>query len=115
MTKTRIDEALTKKLIKAVRHIPDRQKEQAVKSLVENLQLLYPVLPVVVILINSVLDELPTATQKWIFSQARNLVAEGSHIIQVPTNLAYVIRLLSRDMSEETEVILVRLYESPVN
>jgi len=108
--KSRIHQALTRKLVNAIQHVDSQQKSGAVVSLVDNLEALYPVMPAVVMTIKSVLPELDDPTKELIFSRLRHLLSVGSYVLTVPAHLAYAVRLIAYDTSEETDELLVRVY-----
>jgi Reverse transcriptase (RNA-dependent DNA polymerase) len=110
MQKTRVQEGLTRKLIKAVAHIDDSAKNPAVLSLLENLHVLYPIFTTVMILLISIIDELGNDTRERVFSKLRELIETKSYICQVPVNLAFAMRVLSFDNSHETETVLINLF-----
>jgi hypothetical protein len=56
MGKSRVDERLIRQLIKSIRFMAPEVREAAVLSLVKNVEVLYPVFPTVVIVINSLLS-----------------------------------------------------------
>ncbi|MEW6386741.1 MAG: RNA-directed DNA polymerase [Thermodesulfobacteriota bacterium] len=110
MQKTRISESLTRKLVQAVAHIPPSTRDRAVISLIENLQVLYPIFPTVMIVIRGILSELSNDAKRLIFSKLRELINTGSYICSVPINLSYAIRVLSDDNSDETDATLIKVY-----
>lgn len=115
LSKSRIDESLSKRLLSALKHLKPAVQNDAVKSLTHSLDLLYPVFPSVMLLCRGLLDNLETSTRESLFEQIRSLISSNSYITQVPTNLSYALRLLSEDPSEETEIILSNLYKQPLN
>jgi DNA-binding transcriptional ArsR family regulator len=110
MQKTRVQEGLTRKLIKAIAHIDERAKNPAVLSLLENLHILYPIFTTVMILLVSIIENLNEDTRKIIFSKLRELLESKSYICQVPVNLAFAIRVLSHDNSDETDTVLINVF-----
>lgn len=110
MQKTRISEGLTRKLVKAIAHINDRMKDSAILSLMDNLNILYPIYPTVMILLISIVNNLHSKTKKNVFEVLRNLIESNSHICKIPVNMAYTIRVLSFDNSEETDSIFINLF-----
>lgn len=115
LLKSRIDEGLTRRLLSAIRHIPDVTKNQAIASMMQSLEVLYPVFPAVMILIRGVIDELEKETRDNVFIQLRSLIKNSSYITQVPANMSFALRVLALDSSEETEAILARLFREPLN
>lgn len=113
--KTRIDESLTRKLIRAIKFLEPKIRNQAVISLTDSFPVLYPVFSSVMILIKSIIDDIDKSTRTAVFQSIRNLIKQGSYITRVPANLAFAIRVLAHDDSEETDAILAALYKEPVN
>jgi hypothetical protein len=110
MQKSRIQDGLTRKLIKAIGHIDEYAKNPAVLSLLENLHILYPIFPTVMILLVSIIDALSDDTKEKVFSKLRELIETKSYICQVPVNLAFAMRVLSYDNSHETDTVLINLF-----
>ena len=110
MQKTRISEGVTKKLIKAIGHIDNSVKNPAILSLLENIHVLYPVFPTVMILLKSVIDDLENVTRDKVFSSLITLIDEDSYLCKVPVNLSYAIRILSHNDSDETDSVLIKIF-----
>lgn len=112
--KSRIDEVLIRQLIKSIRFIgTPESRNQALLSIVRNIDKLYPVFPTVSIMLRRLLDDMEPATRIEVFSYIRELVKNHSHIILVPTNLTFAIRILAHDTSEDVEPLLIALHNSP--
>jgi len=112
MQKTHIQEGLTKKLLKAIIHLNEKAKNIAVSSLLENFNVLYPVFPTVMLLLKNIVNNLNVELQKKVFNKIRDLINSESFICKVPINLAYAIRVLAKDNSEETENILNTIFSA---
>jgi hypothetical protein len=110
LAKSRIDEGLTRRLVGAIKHLGRESKSEAVLSLIGSMDLLYPVFPSVMLLCRSLVDELDSAIADQLFSKLRSLITTNSYITQVPANLAFALRVLALDKSEETEVLLADVY-----
>jgi hypothetical protein len=115
LRKSRIDEALTKQLVKSLKYLESDVLDSAVDSLFMNLHSLFPVFPTVAIVVKQVLDDLGEPVQKRVFATLRSLIQAETHVLQVPSNLAFAVRLLAHDPSEESEVILSRVYDNSSN
>lgn len=111
--KSRIDEPLTRKLVRAIRFLPPQIRDGAMLSVAQNIETLFPIFPTIAILQRQLLDDLTPTTRERIFSSLRQLVQNNSHVALVPANMAYIVRLLAHDPSEEADVLLVELYERP--
>ena len=113
--KTRIDEALTKQLVKSLKFLDKRTQSAAVESLVSNLDILHPVFPTVSVILKSLLPSFAEDTAASVFAQIRAQIREQSHTFQVPTNLAFAIRLLADDPSEEASDLFAKIYSDTDN
>ncbi len=111
MQKTRISESITRKLVKAIKLLPPVSQDQAIRSLVENFPVLYPIFPTVLMSIRDVLPDLDKTTRELVFYTIRRLISTSSFICSVPVNMAYAIRILSYDKSEESDTILINVYD----
>ena len=110
--KSRIHESLTKQLLRAIRHINEKQKNFATETLYENLSLLAPVFPSVILLTVALLDEMDGNIKSKCFTVVRNLIASDDHIVKVPVNMAYAVKLLSFDNSDESDEVLATSYSN---
>ena len=110
LRKSRIDEAITRQLIKSLRFVAPEVRDGAVLSLLQNLNVLYPVFPTVAILLRQLIPDLSDDTRIAVFDTVRDLITKRSHIVLVPTNLSYAIRLLAFDRAEDTDALLIDLY-----
>jgi hypothetical protein len=110
--KMRIDQPITKKLIRAVKHLSVPVQNAAAISLIENLPVLYPVFPTAMMVLRDIVSTLDARVQQRIFSGLRALVTDGSYILRVPTNMAFAVRVLKQDLSDETDEVLVRIYDT---
>lgn len=112
LRKTRIDEALTKQLIRSLRYLNHSTQADAVESLISNLNILHPIFPTVSTVVKAILPELSTNVSLSVFRCVRRLLEEQSYILQVPSNLAFAIRLLADDPSEEADNALIQIYNN---
>jgi hypothetical protein len=67
------------------------------------------------ILIRGIIESLTQDTRDETFRVIRGLISAGSYITQVPANMAYALRVLARDASEETDALLTALFKLPIN
>jgi hypothetical protein len=111
--KSRVDEVVVRQLLKSIRFIEADARNRALVSIVKNIEKLYPVFPTVSILLRRLLDDMEATTRSNVLACVRKLVSDRSHIIQVPTNLAFAIRLLAHDTAEEADALLIELHNSP--
>jgi hypothetical protein len=82
-------------------------------SLIRNLRILYPIFPTVAILLRKLLPDLSEDTRNEVFDVLRDLISQESHILMVPANLSFAIRIIAYDRAEETDVLLNEVYLRP--
>ena len=112
LVKSRVDESLTRRLVAALKHLSVSVQNDAVRSLLKNLELLYPIFPSVMNLCRGLLDVLDAKVKDELYRTLRHSIQVNSYVTQVPTNLAYALRTLAFDSSEETEILLARVYKN---
>lgn len=109
--KGHVDVGLTRRLVAALKYMPPMSKEQAVRSLLENLETLAPVLPHVMRAIRENVNELPDNTQNEVHSTIREMITSGHHLTKVEINLSYMLRVLSQRHFRENELLFIQLYD----
>ncbi len=109
--KARIDESMTRKLIKSIKYLDAPTRHQAVESLLDNIEVLYPLFAQIMMVIKAVYADLDANMQQKTQICLRSLIMEKSHITAVPTHLAYAIRVMAADNSVECDAILAQLYD----
>ncbi|WOD07821.1 RNA-directed DNA polymerase [Marinomonas sp. GJ51-6] len=122
ISKSRINQALTRRLINSVKYLSNYQRKAAIFSLFgqrddtkSNLDVLYPVFPSVMLLIRSIISDLDDESRDLIFDDLRALIIEESYITKVPINLMYAVRILAHDKSEEADFALIKAYKGQAN
>jgi hypothetical protein len=111
LTKSRIHISLSRKIVAAIRYITEPQRSDAVLSLIQNADLLYPIYANVLLTAKSLYDELRPDVQSKIIEHVRTLIKEQSHVLQTELNLGYAIRLLACQAGPENEEILNKVYD----
>lgn len=111
MGKSRIDQQLTKRLIRAVRFLDGELRDRAALSLIENVDVLYPVLPTAMMLFRSTWQDLSESARIAIIDVLRQRIRNNSYVLQVPVNLAFALRVLALDTSDETDEVLTQIYD----
>jgi len=115
MGKSRIDQQLTKRLIRAVRFLAPELRDRAALSLIENLEVLYPVIPTTMMLYRQIWEELSVDGRNTIVRVLRMRIKDHSYVLQVPVNLAFALRVLAYDTSDETDEVLTQIYAENAN
>ena len=110
LNKTRAHSPLMKQLIKAVKMLPEQQKNSATLSLLDNLESLFPLIPNVLILIKDIFDELDENTKIKVQEILRHNI-KSSYLFKIIPNIAYAIRILAKYQSTENKIFLTELYK----
>lgn len=113
LSKSRIHIALARKIVTTLRYLNSSQRDQAIISIVENADLLYPIFATVLLVARQVFEELSESTQAAVINLVVQLVRSGSHVLRVELNLAYAVRLLACRPSASVQETLVALHNSP--
>lgn len=122
ITKSRINQALTRRLINSVKYLSFAQKKAAIFSLFgqqdeskSNLDVLYPVFPSVMLLCRAIINDLDHEAKNLVFKDIRELIRSQSYITKVPINLMYAVRILAHDNSVEADLVLRSVFERDQN
>jgi Domain of unknown function (DUF4062)/Reverse transcriptase (RNA-dependent DNA polymerase) len=110
--KSRIDQAVTKKLIQMVKFQKPGARDRIVASLLDNLESLYPVFPTVMIVLKGVLPDLEERVQLRVFRLLRQMINDDPNVSRVSANQAFAVRVLAYDKSNKTAQILMNLYRT---
>ncbi|QEX20573.1 reverse transcriptase [Hypericibacter adhaerens] len=114
LSKSRIHIALAKKIVSAIQFLAPKQRDQAVLSLLDNADLLYPIFPATLTVIRQVYSDLSESTQLAVIERLLKLLHMGSHVLRVELVLAYAVRVLALHPSSGVQAALVKLYNNPV-
>jgi hypothetical protein len=109
--KSQIDESLTRKLIQSIKFINGENKQKAILTLMDNLEVLYPLFGQIMITLHGTYEDLSSETKTSIQKRIGELITNNSHITSVTTHLAYAIRLLAQDESFENDAVLTTIYK----
>jgi hypothetical protein len=119
LAKSRIHTALAKKVVAAIRYLEDQQqpeggrspKDQAVLSILENCDVMYPIFSSVLLMIDHVFEELSEKTRAEVVAGIQELIKQRSHVFRVDVHLAFAIRVLAHSNSPENQALLQQIYE----
>ena len=110
MAKSRIHEAITRKLIRSIKFLEPNVRATTMRSLVDNISVLAPVFPTVMRLLRELFFDLPGDIRLYISEQIRKLFSEDSGLLTLKLNISYALRVLAQDHSHENEALLSQLY-----
>lgn len=113
LEKTRIDAAVTKQAITALRVLDPGPRKAILFTLLQpdNLQTVAPIFPKLMMVLRGLYSELDVPTQDLIDNSLAHLVAAESHIIKVDLNLAYLVQVMRQRCTQRTEALFVRLFK----
>lgn len=112
LTKTQVHPSLARRLVSAIRFLDPTAKNGAARSLIDNIETLGPVFPNVMRALGDAFSDFDDATRHYVSEEVREMIARQRYYVMVPVNLAYAVRLLTHDGSEETLRLFSKLYDS---
>lgn len=110
LSKARVHSATTRQVTSAIRFLEPNIRNDAVQTLLENIELLYPIFPTVMQVTASLFDDLRAEVQHKATSTILKLVRDRSHVTAVELNLAFALRVLAKQQSSEHEDLLQQLF-----
>ncbi len=113
LIKGRIHSALTRRLVQALRYMDAVPRQQAVLSMLENIETLAPVIPQVMMAIRDCISDLEPEFIRTVHAGIRKLIQDRHYVAQADLNLAFMVRVLAAQHSMENELLLIQLYQSP--
>jgi hypothetical protein len=111
LVKSRVHISLTRKIITAMKYVDPARRDDAVLSLIENDELLYPVYSNVLFVAKSLYPELSPPARVGVISHVRRLIRDKSYLMQVDLNLSYAVRLIASSGGPENEQLLNAVYK----
>lgn len=112
LNKSRIHTPTFKKLIGSVKFLPISIQEQVIESLYNNISLLYPVFPNIMILTLSIFDSLTEKTQNNIINKLITLINNDPYINNIDVNLSYAVRVLAKSNNDKTNHLLNFIFQN---
>jgi hypothetical protein len=111
LLKSRVHISLARKIVTAVKYLEPKVRDDAITTLIDNDELLYPIFSGVLTVAKSVFEEISLDAQEHIHKKVIDLVQGRSHVLRVDLNLAFAILLLSCRRSPEAEAALAKIYK----
>jgi len=113
--KSRVDIALARRLASITRHLRGALLEDAIKTLIENDDILYPVYYNILITAKDVFSELGDQAQEFVLEHVENLIRNQSRVMAIDLNVQYAVRLLSMSFSDSRSALLSGIFRSDKN
>lgn len=108
--KSRIHQPTTKKLLSTIKYLEPNVKVAIVKTIVENIEVLTPVIPNVMIVLKDIVKQADEEVNKNIFSSIHSLFKNNVPLTSLPINVSYCLRLLAYDFSTTTDALINSIY-----
>jgi len=111
LAKSRVHIALSKKLVSAIKFLEGKTRSDAILSLLENSDLLYPIYSSVLLMTHSVYDDLHDDTKGKIIERLCSMIKSESHVFKIDSHLSFAIRVLSLKYTPEVEQLFNDIYQ----
>lgn len=111
LAKSRVHVALSRKIISAVRYLDGKSKDDAVLSILDNSDVLYPIFSSALIMMDKVYDDLGEQTQQLVSEKIVDLIRADSHVFRVDVHLCFALRVLQHSHTEEIQQLLKELFQ----
>ena len=104
------------KLIKALKITEGKVRSQAIATLLDNLNILYPVFSQLLIVLFSIMGELDPDDRKLISTKLLELINSNSYLMELDAHKCYAIKILSQHNDYSIDAVLTKwLYQgSPI-
>ncbi len=110
--KTRIHANVVRKLVQTLKYLDERQKNDAVYTMIDNYELLFPLFSTVLIAIYDLYDTLNQPTKAHIQETLRGLISEKHYVMSLELHVAYAVRIIAKENTPENEDIITQIYDS---
>jgi hypothetical protein len=110
VTKSRINLAVVRRLATAIQHLDQQIQNAAVGTILKSLEMLAPALPVVLRVISTIYPKMGDGMKESVGIELRRRITEEEYFLTVPINLAYALRVLKHENSEENVALVADLF-----
>jgi Reverse transcriptase (RNA-dependent DNA polymerase) len=111
LSKSRVHTSLARKIISAIKFLEGKSKQDAVLSVLDNCDVLYPIFSSVLMMIDDQFEDLSGATKSAVLAKIQELIEQDSHIFRVDMHLSFAIRVLSHSNTPQTQLLLQKLFD----
>lgn len=112
LAKSRVHTSLARKIISAIKFLEGKSKQDAVLSVMDNFDVLYPIFSSVLIMVDDQFDDLEASTQDAVLAKIQELIAQDSHVFRVDMYMSFAIRVLAHSNTPQVQYLLQRLFDS---
>lgn len=110
LKKSHVNITLARRLVSLSRYLREDLLDDAIVTLIENEEILYPVYFNVLIAAKDVFQKMSDAAKDRVVSYVRNLINSQSRVMVVDINLQYAVRLLSCRDSRDTRLLFANIF-----
>jgi hypothetical protein len=110
LAKSRVHIALSRKIVAAIQYLEGRAKDDAVLSIVENSDVLYPIFSSALIMMDKVFKELGEDAKRRLTEGIVELIRSNSHVLRVDVYLCFALRVLQHTNHEVVQQLLKDIY-----
>jgi hypothetical protein len=111
LLKSRVHIGLTRKIVAAVKYLDPKARDDAITTMVDNAELLYPIFSGVLTVARSVFGDISPEAQTHVHQKIIELIEGRSHVLRVDLNLAFALRVLACRHSPEAEAVLAKIFK----
>ena len=115
LQKSKINQPFSKQLIRSFAAVDDKTLSNAYSVICSSFNDLYPIFTTIIQVATSNWDRFNNKAKEYIFNSVKDLIDNDSFILKTELNLAYVCKLLSRQNSTTSRILLTEIYNSNVN
>lgn len=112
LTKSRVNIPVVRRIANALKFVADDVKDAAVGTIVDNLELLAPAMPVVLRVLDDLAAELPPDSKAALTADLRRRIRDDSYYLSLPLNLAYALRVLRHEALAENLALARQIYDT---
>lgn len=112
LAKSRVHTSLARKIISAIKFLEGQPKQDAVLSVMENCDVLYPIFSSVLMMIDDQFDDLEASTQKSVLTKIQELIEQDSHVFRVDMHMSFAIRVLAHSNTPQIQFLLQKLFDT---
>ncbi len=114
VAKSRINVAVVRRLAIAIQHLDQHIQNAAVGTILKSLEMLAPALPVVLRVLATIFPNMSEGMKEAVATEIRRRLRDEEYFLTVPINLAYALRVLRHEGTEDNVILAAELFsDSP--
>lgn len=108
LSKSQVHAPTISKLIQSLKICTGKVQSDAIKTLMSNLDILYPVFSKLLIVLSSISDQLDESIRKIVAEKIIQLINDGSYLIELDAHKCYAVRLLKKYNDYRVDAIFTK-------